>query len=160
MKLKCSLLLLFIVALTSCNDSSFNNENRISRDNSLLILNIEKDLFEQINTYRKEIGLTILTSNNEADKSANEHTTYMVSEGKISHDSFNSRASSLAEDTNAIVIKENVAKNYKTAEEAINGWLNSEAHKNTIEGDFTHTGISIKADEKGVLYFTQLFLKK
>ena len=34
------------------------------------------------------------------------------------------------------------------------------AYKKTMEGDFTHTGISVKKDEQGNYYFTQLFYKQ
>ena len=42
----------------------------------------------------------------------------------------------------------------------INNVSNSTSHKNTIEGDFTHTGVGVITDEEGKLYFTQLFFKK
>jgi uncharacterized protein YkwD len=39
-------------------------------------------------------------------------------------------------------VSENLAYNYATAQEALTAWLNSPAHKVTIEGDFTHFGIA------------------
>jgi uncharacterized protein YkwD len=37
--------------------------------------------------------------------------------------------------------------------------LESDGHKRNIEGDYTHSAISIKENEEGDLYFTQLFFK-
>ena len=79
---------------------------------------------------------------------------------KISHDNFNVRANSIARKEMAAIVKENVAKNYSTANKVVEAWLKSKKHKKTIEGDFTHTTICVKADENGKLYYTQLFFKK
>ena len=58
------------------------------------------------------------------------------------------------------MVAENVAKDYDTALEAFEGWYNSSSHKKTMEGDFSHTAISVKKDELGNYYFTQLFYKQ
>ncbi|MFZ4679488.1 MAG: CAP domain-containing protein [Flavobacterium sp.] len=58
-------------------------------------------------------------------------------------------------------VSENIAFNYQTAESAMSAWLNSPGHKANIEGDFTHFGISITADEAtGKKYYTNMFIKK
>jgi uncharacterized protein YkwD len=167
MKLQYTFLFLFIAALTSCTSPSIQEEEALFENEDTSIENvevnastIENQVFDAVNNHREEMGLTKLTFSNEAYKYADEHNEYMIAKGKISHDNFNSRANNLANETGATVVKENVAKNYPKAEQAMNGWLNSLSHKNTIEGDFTHTTISVKADEKGKLYYTQLFFKK
>jgi uncharacterized protein YkwD len=167
MKLQYAFLFLFLAALTSCTSPSIQEEEALFENEDTSIENvevnastIENQVFDAVNNHREEMGLTKLTFSNEAYKYADEHNEYMIAKGKISHDNFNSRANNLANETGATVVKENVAKNYPKAEQAMNGWLNSQSHKNTIEGDFTHTTISVKADEKGKLYYTQLFFKK
>lgn len=167
MKLQYAFLFLFLAALTSCTSTSiqeeealFDNENTSIESVAANASTTANEVFEAINNYREEMGLTKLEFSNDTYKYADEHTDYMIAEGKISHDNFNSRASNVANETGATVVKENVAKNYPKAEQALNGWLNSQSHKNTIEGDFTHTTISVKADDKGKLYYTQLFFKK
>lgn len=167
MKLQYAFLFLFLAALTSCTSPSIQEEEALFENDDTSIESvevntstIENEVLDAVNNHREQMGLTKLTFSNEAYKYAEEHNDYMISEGKISHDNFNSRANNLANETGATVVKENVAKNYPKAEQAMNGWLNSQSHKNTIEGDFTHTTISVKADEKGKLYYTQLFFKK
>ncbi|WP_394974558.1 CAP domain-containing protein [uncultured Croceitalea sp.] len=167
MKLQYTFLFVLIAALTSCTSSSiqeeealFENDNTSVESVEVNASSIETEVLDVVNTHREEMGLTKLQLSTEAYKYADEHTNYMISKGKISHDNFNERANKLANETGATVVKENVAKNYPKAEQAMNGWLNSRSHRNTIEGDFTHTTISVKADEKGKLYYTQLFFKK
>lgn len=160
------LLFLLAVLFTSCSSTSvqdeeslFENEETIE-ETALTISEIENELFETINAYRTANNLNALGYSKEAYKYAKQHTQFMIVEDKISHDNFSKRASKIAKDTDATHIAENVAKNYPDPEMALQGWLESESHKNTIEGDFTHTAISIKENSKGKLFYTQIFLKK
>jgi len=77
----------------------------------------------------------------------------------ISHDNFNLRASKISSEADAKEVGENVAKDYISAQDVFDGWINSTAHKENIENDFTHTAISVKKDSNGNLYFTQIFFK-
>ncbi|GMN09675.1 hypothetical protein MTsPCn9_17180 [Croceitalea sp. MTPC9] len=167
MKLRYAFLLFFIAVLTSCTAPSiqdeealFNNEDTLIESVEANASTVEKEVLDIVNSHREEMGLNKLEFSNDTHKYANEHTDYMIAKGKISHDNFNERANSISNETGATIVKENVAKNYPKAEQALNGWLNSNSHKKTIEGDFTHTTISVKADKKGKLYYTQLFFKK
>jgi uncharacterized protein YkwD len=167
MKLHYTFLFVLLAALTSCTQPSIQQEEALFENDNTSIeavevntSTIENEVLEAVNSHREQMGLSKLEFSNEAYKYAESHNSHMIAEGKISHDNFNARANDLANETGATVVKENVAKNYPKAEQAMNGWLNSQSHKNTIEGDFTHTTISVKADEKGKLYYTQLFFKK
>ena len=79
--------------------------------------------------------------------------------GGISHDNFSARASGIATEVNAEYVAENVATDYDTAQEAFEGWMKSSSHKKTMEGDFTHTAVSVKKASNDKYYFTQLFFK-
>ena len=57
-------------------------------------------------------------------------------------------------------VSENVAYGYRSPEEVVSAWLKSESHKEAIEGDFTHSGLSVVKNEKGIAFFTQIFIKK
>ena len=56
-------------------------------------------------------------------------------------------------------VAENVAKDYDSAIEAFDGWLNSSSHKKTMEDNFTHTAVSVKVNNAGDFYFTQIFFR-
>ena len=105
------------------------------------------------------MGVTALEFSSVAYIYANEHTDYMIAKGNLSHDNFSARASSISSQENAEYVAENVAKDYATAVEAFENWLDSANHRKTIEGEFTHTAVSVKKDVQGKFYFTQLFFR-
>ncbi|NQZ44777.1 MAG: CAP domain-containing protein [Flavobacteriaceae bacterium] len=163
MRIKIVSLILCLAAFTSCSKSSIEEietENTVEEATPAQISAIESELHDLINDHRQNIGLKSLSFSADAYTYAIEHTDYMIGMGEISHDNFSERASKVAAATNALSVAENVAKSYANANAALQGWLNSSAHKNTIEGDYTNTTISIKADTNGDLYFTQIFFKK
>ena len=120
---------------------------------------MEEDLLNLVNHHRESIGLTILDKNAPAYKYAEEHNDYMISKNTLSHDNFQSRAEKIAEETNAISVSENVARYYVSAEKTLEGWLNSSSHKEAMEGDFSHTTLSVQLDKQGRPYYTQIFIK-
>ncbi|WP_405412068.1 CAP domain-containing protein [Maribacter sp. Asnod1-A12] len=147
-------LLLF---LSSCTSESIDDTPVLEAEN---VITIEQDLLDIVNAHRLSLNTNTLTFSDVAYKYANLHTDYMISEGSISHDNFSSRASNIDSEISVEMVAENVAKDYGTALEAFEGWYISSSHKKTMEGDFTHTGISVKKDDLGNYYFTQLFFKQ
>ncbi|MGJ8715434.1 MAG: CAP domain-containing protein [Maribacter stanieri] len=147
-------LLLF---LGSCTSDSVDDTPVLEAEN---VLTIEQDLLEIVNEHRLSLNTNTLEFSDVAYKYANLHTDYMISKGNISHDNFSSRASNINTEIAVEMVAENVAKDYQTAIEAFEGWYTSSSHKKTMEGDFTHTGISVKKDDLGNYYFTQLFYKQ
>ncbi|WP_339726275.1 CAP domain-containing protein [Maribacter stanieri] len=147
-------LLLF---LGSCTSDSVDDTPVLEAEN---VLTIEQDLLEIVNEHRLSLNTNTLEFSDVAYKYANFHTDYMISKGSISHDNFSSRASNINTEIAVEMVAENVAKDYQTAIEAFEGWYTSSSHKKTMEGDFTHTGISVKKDDLGNYYFTQLFYKQ
>jgi len=143
-----------ILGFLSCEKDSLE-ENLVQPSNSV----IEKEILNLVNSHRSSIGKEMLLNSNVAKEYADEHSLYMVGKGKISHDNFPIRAENISQKTNASFIAENVAKDFTTASQTFSKWLESSGHKQNIEGDFTHTGVSVKADEDGNFYFTQIFYK-
>lgn len=164
MKLHYAFLFFLAVAITSCNSPSVEDESELFEDTvqqtAIQISPIEADLFERVNDYRTTKGLNVLTFSDETYKLAQEHTQFMIIEDRISHDYFSDRAQEIAKVTNAVYVAENVAKEYPNAEMALQGWLDSDSHRKTIEGNFTHTVISIKENFEGKLFYTQIFFRK
>jgi uncharacterized protein YkwD len=120
---------------------------------------VEQEMMSLVNDYRVAMGHPSLEYSAIAYEYASSHTDYMIAKGSISHDNFSARASNIAAEVDAAFVAENVAKDYATAEDAFNGWLASAAHRKTIEGEFTHTAVSVKESASGVLYFTELFFR-
>jgi uncharacterized protein YkwD len=151
-----TLLLVGVFFVFSC--SSENTEEIVSI-NSVNDIKLETQVIQLVNSHRASLGLKKLTLNTVAYNYANEHNNYMIAKGSISHDNFDNRASKILSETDAKEVGENVAKGYFTARAVFDGWMNSTLHKKNIEGDFTHTGLSVKKDANGNLYFTQIFFK-
>jgi uncharacterized protein YkwD len=167
MKLQNTLLILLMALIASCSTESiqetetlFENETTEIEEIALTMTASENALFELVNEHRDNLGLSKLDFSGEALKYAKGHNEYMIKAGELSHANFSDRASKLAKETQATFVAENVAKNYPKIDMALEGWLNSPSHKKTLEGEFTHTGISITEDAQGNAYYTQIFFKK
>jgi len=166
MDLRYTLIALFVITMTSCTKELTSAEedlfeNADSSENITVELSAqEQTLFDLVNDHRVSMGLIALEFSAASYPYALEHNEYMISKGELSHDHFNSRASKVSKATSANYVAENVAKDYPLIDSALEGWLNSEPHRNTIEGDFTHTTLSIKRDAEGNPYYTQIFFRK
>jgi uncharacterized protein YkwD len=120
---------------------------------------VEQELLGLINAHRMSLGHASLEFSPVAYEYASAHTDYMIASGTLSHDNFSARASGISEEVNAEQVAENIARDYNTALQAFNGWLESSSHRKTMEGDFTHTAVSVKKDAQGNYYYTQLFFR-
>ncbi len=118
------------------------------------------EILVRINEHRTSIGLSeIIKDQQYASAYAVDHTQYMIDIERINHDNFSVRSKAL-KDRGAKVVGENVAFGYTTAEAVVTAWLNSEGHREIIEGNYTHSGFGIMKSSKGKYYFTQLFYRK
>ncbi|WP_298478727.1 CAP domain-containing protein [uncultured Maribacter sp.] len=155
MSVQKAFLVLFVFVAFSCSKETAKDTN-IEAENIEIV---ESELLDIVNDYRVSLGYSSLEHNSIAYEQANKHNDYMISRGDLSHDNFSSRASAISIELNAEFVAENVAKDYATANEAFKGWLASSSHKKTMEGEFTHTAVSVKKDSNNKLYFTQLFFR-
>ena len=102
----------------------------------------------------------MLETNEFAYSLALEHSEKMASgERDFGHDEFDDRSDRIIQETGATSVGENVASGQKSAQEVMTSWLDSQGHRENIEGDFTHIAVGIAASANGTLYFTQIFLK-
>lgn len=121
---------------------------------------IEIEILELINNHRISIGLNALNNHNTIKAVAFTHTDYMVEVNNVSHDNFFQRKNSLIQNASAVKVSENVAYAFSSAESVVNAWLNSEGHRENIEGDFTDFDVSAERNEEGKWFFTNIFIKK
>jgi uncharacterized protein YkwD len=121
---------------------------------------IEVEILELINTHRISSGLSALSDMSTIKAQAYGHTDYMVVQQEVSHDNFYQRKRNLESYVGAKKVGENVAYAYSSSESVVNAWLNSEGHRNVIEGDYTDFDVSAEKDSQGKWYFTNIFVKK
>ncbi|MBM1107734.1 CAP domain-containing protein [Aurantibacter crassamenti] len=153
-------LLTLTVSCSSSNTEEAELYTEIAATNSKAeISEIEQEVIDAVNGYRASKGLSTLKFSAVAYEFANEHNTYMIEAGKISHDNFGKRSSKLSLAANSEYVSENLGKDFYSAEQILEAWINSPTHKKVMEGDVNYTAVSVTADQNGVLYFTQLFIK-
>jgi uncharacterized protein YkwD len=157
-KIKFLIFPLFFIIISCSQDESDILVEEESSDN-VTESSITKEILKLVNEHRQSIGKSSLVRNSVADNLAEDHTYYMISENKISHDNFNARFQELQQKVNAKSAGENVASGYPTAVSVMTGWLNSSGHKANIEGNFMHIGIAAIKDSQGRYYYTQLFYR-
>ena len=156
-------LFLVLVVFQSCTKTEYvemgyqNNLNLSASEN--IQSEFENQLFVLINEHRLSIGLNELQFEINCYQQAGDHTDYMISKGQISHTNFDTRAENISAKTGATNVSENVAKDYNSPKEAFDAWLSSSKHRINLEGDFTHSALSVKANSTGNLYFTQIFIR-
>ncbi len=156
MKLHYFIMLLFAFVVVSCSTEPIESANSPEAENAI---EVEQELLGIVNEHRISLGYADLDYSAIAYEYANKHTDYMIAKGSINHDNFSARASDISQAVNASFVSENVAKDYDSAVEAFQKWLASSDHRKTMEGEFTHTAVSVKRNSDGKLYFTQLFYR-
>jgi len=156
MRLHYAILVSFVLMASSCTKESIVNTEVPIAENAV---EVEHALLDIVNDHRAALGFSALEFSAVAYDYANSHTDYMIAKGSISHDNFSARASNISQEVNAEYVAENVAKDYPTAEQAFQNWMASPNHRKTMEGDFSHTAVSVKMDPNGNYYYTQLFYR-
>lgn len=154
---------IFVFTMSCSSDSSEDIAPETNQSQNLVIpqsKTIEIEIMELINEYRISQGFNVLNNNGIIKGQAYTHTEYMVVNDNVSHDNFYARKSYLINNVGAEAVTENVAFGFTNAQSVVNAWLNSEGHKQNIEGDFTDFEISAEQNADGKWYFTNIFVKK
>ncbi|MEO8173523.1 MAG: CAP domain-containing protein [Sediminibacterium sp.] len=156
--------LLCLFALLSCTPKFTPTETVPTGDNTEAAGNMEESILRYINAHRRSKGLGTLQMSNVASAQAYQHSKNMAT-GKtgFGHDGFDQRVQAIKQAMGVTYMSasaENVAYGQLSAQAVVKGWLNSAPHKKNIEGNYTLTGIGIYKDRKGIIYFTQIFLRK
>lgn len=143
--------LFFIIAFSiSCTSEEINDNNDTNIDLSLVTENdwlMSEDILFLINKHRTENSLNSLVKDSAyATAYAVKHSKYMIETQSVNHNNFFIRSNGLKE-RGAVNVSENVAYGYSSPESVVNAWLNSEGHREVIEGDFTSIGFGVIKSE-------------
>lgn len=159
-------LLALTLALTSCSKEALvETQSPIELTIDLNLaqesdLEMSSEILFYVNEYRSTLGLEpVLVDRAYAAAYAVGHTKYMIDQSRISHDNFSERAEGLS-NQGAQAVAENVGFGYTSAQDLVNAWINSPSHRDTMEGNYTHTGIGALQNNHGDYYVTQLFYRK
>ena len=116
---------------------------------------------DAINTYRAEQGLPDLELHPAVGEPSRAHSEAMAAGADFSHDGFDQRAEAVrGEITGVNAVGENIARNRGFDDPvgvAVRGWIESDGHRENMEGDWTFTGVGIAQTDEGEWFFTQIF---
>ncbi len=160
--LRILLLVAVIFTMNSCSsDSSEDATSTVSTQQvmSYTYNSTEIETMNLINTYRVSIGLNELKEINHISYKSEEHDHYMIANNVVNHNDFVSRSENIMRVLGAKNVSENIAYNYNSPKAALEAWLKSPSHKQNIEGNFTHFGLSIRVSADGKKYYTNIFAK-
>ena len=151
-----------ILTFSSCSTEDFpvDSIDAIALKNAPAPKEIEIQILELINEHRISMGLNPLHNMNIIKSVAFTHTDYMVEVNSVNHDNFFQRKISLEQNANAKKVGENVAYAFSTAESLVNAWINSDSHRENIEGDYTDFDVSAEQNKEGKWYYTNIFIKR
>jgi uncharacterized protein YkwD len=150
-----------LFTLVSCSPEDSSEDVSSSKVENFSYNETELDMMSRINDYRTSVGLNALEPINHISFKSEEHNEYMITNDVVGHYYFETRSNNIKQVLGAVKVSENIAYNYNTNNAALNAWINSEGHKDNIEGDYTHFGISIKTNpNNGRKYYTNIFMKR
>jgi len=124
---------------------------------------LEQETFFLVNQYRKSSKLPPLQWDGVIAKVARGHSKDMATgDVDFGHDGFSRRITQLR--TVMIGLRgagENVLRTDnpdQVARTAVDLWLHSPRHLENIRGDYNYSGLGVWVDDKGMIYFTQIFV--
>lgn len=153
----------FIASLISCSVDSIEELPNNNIDLSVISENnweMSNEILGLINTHRIELGLnSLIKDSSYATAYSVLHSKYMIETQSVNHNNFFTRSNGLKE-KGAISVAENVAYGYSNAESVVNAWINSDGHREVIEGEYTHLGFGIlRSGINNRIYYTTIFYK-
>ncbi len=158
--LRVLLLVAVIFTMNSCSsDSSEESSTSTQQPMAYTYNSTELETMALINAYRVSIGLNELKEINHISYKSEEHDHYMIANNVVNHNDFVSRSENIMKVLGAKSVSENIAYNYNSPKAALDAWLRSPTHKENIEGNFTHFGLSIRVSADGKKYYTNIFAK-
>ncbi|WIY53375.1 CAP domain-containing protein [Devosia sp. YIM 151766] len=107
-----------------------------------------------INTVRRANGEGAWTYNAALEAAARSQARLMARQDRLSHDLGVTLRARVTESGYLLAVGENLAKGYNTLPETIDGWLNSQGHRNTLlSPKFVEFGLAFARTSSGKLYW-------
>lgn len=160
------LMFLVVTSFISCKSVEDANPLKAITENhtgsDALLPNTTNEYLELVNNYRGSLGLASLILVDDMSKLATAHSKNMaISVVGFGHTGFSERCDeSRVIMGNGNLCGEIVAQGQSTPESVFQSWLSSSGHRAKLqEPRYTHTGFGYFKSEKGVIFWTQIFLE-
>ena len=128
---------------------------------------LERDTERAINRARKREGARALRSMDRLREIARAHSADMAKRRFFAHESPDGLSPGDRARSGGVsfqIVGENIGKSDDMDDPVaaiVDGWLNSPGHRtNLMNSTFTHTGVGVALDDDGMIYFTQLFIRR
>lgn len=126
---------------------------------------IERRTYDVVNDYRVSIGLPALEYSEALAAITRQHSQDMATgRSSFGHAGAPVRMRAAQDIIRLKTFAENIAFNnapaHRAPRRALSGWLGSQSHRKTIEGEFDLTGVGSARGENGFIYLTQLFVDR
>ncbi len=120
----------------------------------------EHSLLNEINAYRSRKGRSAVHTNETLSNAAQNHANYMARTGNFSHRGEGRSTPAMRASKQGYkwtAIAENIAYGQTSVPEVVRTWANSWGHNKNMLGDFQHIGIGIATDNRGRIYWVNMF---
>jgi uncharacterized YkwD family protein len=125
---------------------------------------LETEVIRLVNVERAKVGRSALTENSELSRIARIKSNDFIKNNYFSHTSptYGSPFDMLKSfGITFTAAAENIAKGQGSAADAMNSWMNSSGHRaNILSSTYNQIGVGVARDSKGILFWTQLFIKR
>ena len=119
------------------------------------------DVLKYTNQFRKSRGLPALEMRNDLNAIARKYSQDMASGRRgFGHGGYSQREAQvrkLIRPFNAM--GENVAYGARTGKEVVSLWKTSTGHRRNMLGNYKYIGIGTARDRRGLIYYTQIFVR-
>jgi uncharacterized protein YkwD len=123
-------------------------------------VNLENEVLQYTNSFRRSQGLPQLIMRNDLNRIARNHSEDMADGVKgFGHSGFDMREKEIEKIMNMRSMAENVAYGSSSGREVVDMWIASKGHRKNLLGDYQYMGIGTARDSRGVIYFTQIFVR-
>jgi uncharacterized protein YkwD len=121
-----------------------------------------EDVLKYTNQFRRSKGLKALEMRDDLNTIARRHSEDMAS-GRCSfgHAGYDLRVSKIKKTIKPCdgSVGENVAFGASNGKEAFDIWKKSSGHRKNMLGEYKYIGIGTARNRKGVIYYTQIFVR-
>ena len=149
--------LVLLSFFASCSKEELEKEP--PKKPGLVYSSLELEILNLVNDHRASSGRNELKPLAEISEQALSHSYHMLQAKEVCHHNFGGRYQALADKVGARAMGENVGYGYRNSTSFFRAWLNSNDHREIIEGESSHFGISaLKGEEK--IYVTLIFIRK
>ncbi|MBR9989664.1 MAG: CAP domain-containing protein [Gemmatimonadetes bacterium] len=129
---------------------------------------VARAVVAEVNHTRQENGLAPLREDALLSRAAREHSEELASRRTLTHTSTNPARRTMTMRIEAVGVvwsraAENLANMSGSAssvpEQTARMWMGSDGHRrNMLEPAYTHTGVGVAIDQRGIWYITQLYV--